>query len=293
MKYGRINLNIDYSKAGVDASDKYTLPADSEVPCPGKVAGNHPYLDCYLLDNALNTYRRRSVIICPGGAYYFTSQREAEAVAMKFLSKGIQAFILWYSVAPAIFPMALMEAASAVKIVRDHADEWCIDPDKIAIMGFSAGGHLAGSLSVMWNKGFLAESLGVRESEIRPNGSILCYPVITSGEKAHRGSFDNLLRGLSDDYLEVTSLEKQVDENTPPTFIWHTWTDEMVPVENSLYYMLALREHNVSCEAHIYKEGPHGISLANRETARDPIAGSIVPEAQDWIDHAVTWLNNL
>ncbi len=293
MKYGRIHLNIDYSAAGVDVSDKYILPADSDVPCPGKVAGNHPYLDCYLLDEALNSFKRRAVIICPGGAYHFTSVREAEAVAMKFLAKGIQAFILWYSVEPAVFPMALMELATAVKLVRDRSGEWGIALDKIAVMGFSAGGHLAGSLSVMWNKGFLAESLGVSENEIRPDGSILCYPVITSGEKAHRGSIENLLRGLPDDYLELVSLEKQVDSNTPPTFIWHTWTDEMVPVENSLYYMLALKEHNVSCEAHIYKEGPHGISLANRETARDPVAGSIVPEAQDWIDHAITWLKNL
>ena len=293
MKYGRIHLNIDYSAAGVDVSDKYILPADSDVPCPGKVAGNHPYLDCYLLDEALNSFKRRAVIICPGGAYHFTSVREAEAVAMKFLAKGIQAFILWYSVEPAVFPMALMELATAVKLVRDRSGEWGIALDKIAVMGFSAGGHLAGSLSVMWNKGFLAESLGVSENEIRPDGSILCYPVITSGEKAHHGSIENLLRGLPDDYLELVSLEKQVDSNTPPTFIWHTWTDEMVPVENSLYYMLALKEHNVSCEAHIYKEGPHGISLANRETARDPVAGSIVPEAQDWIDHAITWLKNL
>lgn len=271
MKFGKINLHVDYSRAGVQNESTY-----------------EPHLDAYILDPPYTGYKRKAVIICPGGGYEFTSEREGEPIAMKYLQAGIQAFVLWYSVRPAVFPMALMELAESVRFVREHAEEWGIDPDQIVVTGFSAGGHLAGSLSVLWNKGFLAPSLDTTEEMIKPNGSVLCYPVITSGEKAHRGSFDALLRGVDPEYLEVTSLEKQVDAGTPPTFIWHTWTDELVPVENTLLYMDALRKNGVSCEAHIFAEGHHGLSLATKDVESVP-----VPEIQPWIDLAITWVNNL
>ena len=275
MRFGRINLHIDYSQAGVQKEDDYM-----------------PHLDSYLLDDQEEPFRRKAVIICPGGAYVFRAEREAEPVAMQFLAAGVQAFVLWYSVEPAVFPMALMELAESVKVVRDHADEWNIDPDKIAVMGFSAGGHLAGSLLALWNSGFLAESLHVTEKEIRPNGGILCYPVITSGEHAHRDSFNVLLRGLSPEYLELTSLEKQVRKGHPPVFIWHTWEDDLVPVENALVYIDALRKAGVSCEAHIFAQGLHGLSIATKETGSDR-DDTAAEAARPWVSLAVTWLNNL
>ena len=276
MKFGRINLNVDYRRAGAGKTDDYK-----------------PYMDAYMLDDPCTPRLRPAVIICPGGGYEFTSEREGEPVAMQLLAKGIQSFILWYSVRPAVFPMALLELAVAVETVRKHAKEWNIDPDKIFVMGFSAGGHLAGSLSTMWNKGFLADTLNTSEEMIRPNGSILCYPVITSGEYAHRGSFDALLRGMTDDYLEVTSLEKQVDKETPPTFIWHTWTDGLVPVENTLLYVDALRKHGVNAEVHIFSEGHHGLSLATRETGDEPLRESVLPAIQAWMPLCITWIENL
>ena len=275
MRFGRINLHIDYTEAGVRKEDGYM-----------------PHLDSYLLDDQEIPFKRKAVIICPGGGYTFTSEREGEPIAMQFLAAGIQAFVLWYSVEPAVFPMALMELAESVKVVRDHADEWNIDPDKISVMGFSAGGHLAASMLCFWNSGFLADSLHVTKEEIRPNGGLLCYPVITSGEKAHRGSFDALLRGLSPEHLELTSLEKQVNEGHPPVFLWHTWEDELVPVENSLYYMQALRDRGIPCEAHIFVHGGHGLALATKETGSDK-NDAAAAAAKEWVGLAVNWLNNL
>ena len=275
MRFGRINLHIDYTQAGVQKEDGYM-----------------PHLDSYLLDDPETSFKRKAVIICPGGGYTFTSEREGEPIAMQFLAAGVQAFVLWYSVEPAVFPMALMELAESVKVVRDHAEEWNIDPDKISVMGFSAGGHLTASLLCFWNGGFLAESLHVSPEEIQPNGGLLCYPVITSGEMAHRGSFDALLRGLSPEYLALTSLENQVGPGHPPVFLWHTWEDELVPVENTLYYMKALRENGIPCEAHIFVHGEHGLALATRETGSsktDPAAEA----ASAWTALAIEWVNNL
>lgn len=274
MKFGKISLKIDYAKAGIEATADFV-----------------PRLDAYLLDDQQTTKKRPAVIICPGGAYMFTSPREGEPIAMRFLNRGAQAFVLWYSVAPAVFPMALLELSKAVQTVREHAEEWNIDPDRIAIMGFSAGGHLAASLSTMWNRNFLASTLDTTDDMIKPNGSILCYPVITSGDKGHKGSFENLLHGMAEEYWELTSLETQVTPDTPPTFIWHTWTDEAVPVENTLYYVDALRKNGVSCECHIFREGHHGLALANAET--EDGEGSVLPNVQPWIDLACNWLMDL
>ena len=136
-----------------------------------------------------------------------TSDREAEAVAVKFMSMGYHTVVLRYSVAPAVYPAALHQLAKAVSILRKGSDRWLIDPEKILVMGFSAGGHLAASLGVFWNKGEITEELKVSADEIRPNGMILSYPVITSGEKAHRGSFESLFgKDASEEQLSYMSL---------------------------------------------------------------------------------------
>lgn len=223
----------------------------------------------YVLDNydEVDINRRRpAIVICPGGGYEKTSNREAEGVAIKMLSYGYQAFILRYSVAPIRFPEALIELAKAVSLLREKSSEWSIDKNKIIIAGFSAGGHLAASLGVFWNTDIVKNKIPGHPDTWKPNGLCLAYPVITSGEFQHKGSIDNLLGDTSSDYLELLSLEKQVTTDTPKTFIWHTIEDETVPVENTLLFAQSLQKNKVPFELHIFPNGPHGLSLANEET---------------------------
>ncbi len=233
---------------------------------------------------------RPLVIICPGGGYHMVSEREADPVAYQFLAKGVAACVLRYTVAPARFPTALMQLAEAVALVRGNAASWHVDPDRIVVAGFSAGGHLACSLGMFWNQRFLAERMDREAGAYRPNAMLLAYPVITSGIHAHKGSFEQLLGGRDDSLLELLSLEKQVTADTPPAFIWHTYTDDTVPVENSLLLAAALREKQIPLELHIYPTGGHGLSLANEETASVPNQYGIWPSCQNWIDMAIRWI---
>ena len=139
--------------------------------------------------------KRKAVIICPGGGYGHLSAREDEPIARQYLAMGCHVFVLHYSLAPARFPTALLELALLVSTVREHAQEWGIDPAGIVVSGFSAGGHLACSLGVHWNKSWLSEPLGLKAEQIRPDGMILCYPVVTAGEWGHKGSTERLLWG--------------------------------------------------------------------------------------------------
>lgn len=249
----------------------------------------------YLLDNSneINPEGVRPVVvICPGGGYAMTSDREAEALAIQFMSMGYHAVILRYSCAPAVYPTALLELASVVSLLRKNAEKWHIDQDKIIVQGSSAGGHLAASYGVFWKKDFLAESLHTKPEQLRPNGLILNYPVITSGPFAHRDSFKNLLGDRYEELVEKMSLEKQVTEDTPKTFIWHTYTDDCVPAENSLLFVMALKEKNIPTEFHLYPVGGHGLGLATKETAC-PDGYGIQEECQSWIPLVETWLKNL
>ena len=251
----------------------------------------------YFLDNSpeIDPNRKRPiVVICPGGGYHMTSDREAEALAVKFLAMGYHAAVLRYSVAPARFPVALLQLAAAVSLLRGNAEKWHIDPDKIVVQGSSAGGHLAASLGVFWNKPFVAEALGVKAEMVRPNGLMLSYPVITSGEKAHQGSFENV---LGEDYADeekrrFLSLEYNVTKDTPPTFLWHTAPDDTVPVENSLLFFQALHALDIPAELHIYPVGGHGLGLATAETAN--VSGyGIQEECETWVDLAGKWMKHL
>lgn len=250
-------------------------------------------LTTYCLDNTeeIDENRIRPVILlCPGGGYAMTSDREAEAVAMQFLAAGCQVAILRYSVNPEHYPTALRQVAWSVMHLRKNSDKYHIKKDKIIIMGFSAGGHLAASYGVFWRKeAFLSEELGVVPEVLRPNGLILCYPVITSGKYAHEESFQNLLGEQYGELLEKMSLEKQVTKDTPPVFLWHTQLDALVPVENTILFFQALHEKKIPVEMHIYHNGDHGLSLANEET-QSRGGGCIVPECQNWISMAIQWV---
>lgn len=236
---------------------------------------------------------RPAVIICPGGGYEHVSEREAEAVALQYNARGFHAFIVDYSVIPDRYPAALMEVAKAVAIIRKNAAEWHVDTDKIIASGFSAGGHLAASLGVFWKERWLSSDLGVSNEDIKVNGLILCYPVITSGEYAHQGSMANLLGDRYGELAEKMSLEKQVTADTPKTFLWHTMSDETVPVENSLLFLNACKKAGVSMEAHLFPHGRHGLALCNEETSTSPDKSDIQEECQVWIELAGVWLKNL
>ena len=241
---------------------------------------------------SLSIKERPLVLICPGGAYAYTSDREAEPIALSFLAKGYHAAVLRYSCAPAVFPTALMELGRSILLIRGHAKQWHIKEDSIVVQGSSAGGHLAASYACMWMNDFLSDGMNITYADrikLRPNGLMLCYPVITSGKFAHEDSIKNL---LGEDYLELKemmSLEHAVNEHVPRTFIWHTFTDGSVPVENSLMFATALREHGISTELHIFPEGCHGLALANELTAGNE-AKEIEPVAAPWIDLATTWM---
>ncbi len=226
----------------------------------------------YILDNynEIDMNRKRpAIIVFPGGAYAWNSKREAEGVAMRFTAQGFQAFVLNYTCCNegAEYPVALSEALCAIKWVRENAAELHVDPKKIAICGFSAGGHLAANVSCDFNNEEALLNFGGQKDMSRPNACVLCYPVISSGEFAHKDSIKNLLGSrYSEETKEKVSLENQVSPLTPPTFIWHTFADGSVPVENSLLYAMSLKANGVTCEMHIYPFGGHGLSLANSET---------------------------
>ena len=244
-------------------------------------------LETYLMDNrAVESDRRRPlVLVFPGGAYAYRSDREAEPVALRLLSLGIQAVVVRYSVAPVRYPKALEEAAEAVAYARTHAGDWFCDPHRIAVMGFSAGGHAAAHIGLKWHQ-------MPQGRDCRPDAMILAYPVITSGEYAHRGSIENLLGGEYERLKEEVSLERFVGEDTPPVFLWHTREDGSVPPENSLLLAGELCRHGVGFELHIWQHGGHGMSLGN-DQVYPPDNPNIHPECQEWIGMAARWLRAL
>ena len=255
------------------------------------------YINVYIPDNSEEidiNKQRKTIIICPGGGYVMTSDREAEPVAFKLLSEGFNVIVLRYSVAPNRFPTALLELSATIDYVRKMSETWNVDTNKVIICGFSAGGHLIASLGVLWNKDFISETLKIDKYNIKPNGMILSYPVITSGEFAHKGSFDNLLgEDASVEEREKYSLEKLVSKDTPKTFLWHTFNDDVVPVENSLFFANSLRKNNVPFELHIFPDGVHGLSLCNETSANKDNINHINKQVESWFELAVKWIKKI
>lgn len=263
-----------------------------EIRIPGYEAAGILYT--YFLDNSseMDPDRKRPLIlICPGGGYKGTSDREAEPVAIRFLAMGYHAAVLRYSTSPSEYPLALLQLAASVRYFKRHAQECHVNPERIILMGFSAGGHLAACLGVFWKRRDLFRALGAEPEDVRPAGMILGYPVITSGEFANLPSFRYLLGDRLEEMKAELSLELQVTPDTAPTFLWHTMEDQMVPVENSIMFFMALKKAGVSAELHIYPCGEHGLSLANEETSRAANGFGIQKECESWIDLAEAWLS--
>lgn len=228
----------------------------------GDRPADNPTLTLYLADpdNATGA----AIIVCPGGGYVKLSDHEKIDYAIWLNQLGISAFVLKYRLGSAGYrhPAMFQDAARAVRTVRAHAKEWGVDPQRIGIMGSSAGGHLAATLLTQFDAGREDDEDPIERQSSRPDLGILCYPVITMGEFTHQGSKKNLLgENPPADLVNQLSAERHVRTNTPPCFIWHTWEDRGVPAENAMMFADELRRAGVKFELHIYEKGRHGLGL--------------------------------
>ena len=228
--------------------------------------------------------KKPAVLIIPGGGYSHVSPREAEPVALRFLAKGYAAFILDYAVAPAVFPTALREAAMAMRYIRLHASVFGVDSAMVAAVGFSAGGHLCGSLGTMYDAPELAD-IGTALL-LRPDALGLCYPVTVGWGATHEGTFENISGG-NPDLRARLSLERHVRADMPPVFLWHTRDDGAVPCRNSLIFASALDEAGVDFALHIYRSGPHGLSTADNMAYPDGAVPAMSGSVPGWIDELI------
>ena len=254
------------------------------------------YLEAYVPD-PIQGFTRKALLVIPGGGYgQVCADREGEPIAHAFLPYGYCAFVLHYSVGrKRPFPAQLIEAAMAMKHIRDHAKDYGIDPAEIFAVGFSAGAHLAATLGTLWRHPALREAIDADVGEIRPRGVMLIYPVITADPAiAHKGSFCNLFctDTPTPEQLDAVSLEKHVDAESSPAYILHTVTDQLVPVENSLVLARAYTEAGVPYELHIFPDAPHGVALGNAITAGTTEKWND-PAIAEWVRMACAWADVL
>lgn len=239
-----------------------------------------PTLTPYLVPAGRGT--GTAVVVCPGGGYqHLAMDHEGEQVARWLNSLGVAAFVLKYRLGPKYHhPVELGDAQRAIRTVRARAAELRIAPDRVGIMGFSAGGHLASTAGTHFDAGKDASADPIERMSSRPDFLILGYPVISFGTYAHKGSLHMLLGDNPDPKLvENLSNELQVTAQTPPTFLFHTTEDRTVPVENSILFYMALRKAGVPAEMHIYEKGPHGVGLAPTDEALSTWPGRLA----DWM----------
>ncbi|GGH85973.1 acetyl esterase/lipase [Pullulanibacillus pueri] len=251
---------------------------DEKVPYLRADATERPTMIPYLIDSEHPT---SAIVIFPGGGYGMRADHEGEPIAEWLNQLGMSAFVVNYRVAPNQHPAPLLDAQRAVRYVRAYAREWNLNIDRIGILGFSAGGHLASTLGTHFDLGNKEASDLIETMSCRPDLMILCYPVITmQGVYAHEGSVINLLgEHPSEDLTEHLSNQLHVTEETPPTFLWHTADDASVPVENSFLFASALRKNKVPFDLHVYEKGAHGLGLANDD-----------PHVSSWQEQCKLWL---
>ena len=238
---------------------------------------------------------RPAIVVCPGGGYRFLSVRESQPITEFYYNEGMNVYLLRYSVAPyATNYRPLIQAAMAVKFVREHASEHNTAPDKIITCGFSAGGHLAASSGILWNIPEVRDAIGVSNGSApeginRPDGIILSYPVILAGKNTHQGSIINLSgkENYGEEEIKKFSLDLNVDATSSPMFIWHTVTDTCVPIHSAIAITNAYAKNNIPFEAHLYPKGPHGLSLCT------DVVGTPDDIADKWFFESVRWMKSI
>ena len=243
--------------------------------------GDQPTLTAFLPVKEVAT--GAALVICPGGGYEILAEHEGEGYAQWLAKHGIAGIVLKYRLGSDGYrhPAMLDDAARAVRMTRAKAADWGIDPRRVGIMGSSAGGHLASTLLTRFDPGQPDAADPVERISSRPDLGILCYPVITMGSNTHEDSKSALLGGQpAAEWVERLSNEKQVRHDTPPCFIWHTWEDDSVKVENALDFAVALRQAGVPFDLHIYQKGAHGMGLGG-----DP--------PHPWAADCLYWLKQL
>lgn len=234
--------------------------------------------------------RRPAVLILPGGGYSHTSEREAEPVALRFAARGYAAFVLHYSCAPSCFPVPLREAALSMRYIRENAARFAVDPGMVAAIGFSAGGHLCGTLGTMYDCPELADI--TPGAVIRPDVLGLSYPVAVSWGNTHRGSFENITAGDSSLWQRL-SLDRLVRPDMPPVFLWHTRDDRSVPCRNSLILAQALEEAGVDFAMHIFHHGQHGLSTADEMAYPAGQVPEISPDVPGWLEAEIRFFEEI
>lgn len=235
-------------------------------------------MQTFIHDDSDGVYagKRPAMVVLAGGGYFFlANNREGEPVAINYFAAGYNCFLVNYSVdAKAAFPRPVEDVSKSIVHIRRNAEEYNVDPDRVYVIGFSAGGHLAASMGTFWAEDWAKADEDMEFGENKPTAVLTCYPVITGDPRYyHQHSFMRILG--NDIYSEDTpaedldkySVEKHITENTVPTFIWHTFEDTCVPLENSLMYAMALKKQGIHFEMHIYPKGDHGLATSTRETS--------------------------
>jgi acetyl esterase/lipase len=254
------------ASAQAQPTNSFPLWPDGAPGALGQADKDIPTLTAYLPDPAKAT--GAAIVICPGGGYAHLAPHEGADYARFLNEYGIAGFVLKYRLASDGYhhPAMLQDAARAVRLVRARAGEWKLDPHRVGIMGSSAGGHLASTLVTHFDAGKPDAADPVERQSSRPDLGILCYAVITMGQFTHQGSKLNLLgKDPSPELIRELSNELHVTKDTPPCFIWHTFEDKGVRIENSLQFAEAMQKANVPFDLHIYQKGPHGIGLGTQQ----------------------------
>ncbi len=235
---------------------------------------------------------RPAMLIVPGGGYTFVSQREDEPVALKFMADGYNCFTLDYTVKTVGYPVQLSEIAMAVAYIRENAQQYSVYPNKICAVGFSAGGHLVGSLATLYNDKKMLNIIGRRAEQVRPDAIIPCYAVLSFDKEDSHGTTQSVVTNGNCELVEFLDVVKNVKKDCPPAFIWATKQDDLVSVSNSIKLALAYQKAGATFELHIFERGWHGLSTGDGQINFDENGNGIAFECSQWIPLAKQWLEN-